>query len=204
MPYAAQIVKYLDGDLEPTAKHIANKPGNTTASWGPYSGSSTQSPGGALSGVGADFRLVIVGHGDPQSTSIGNNNLSAKKLAEVVSIWLGGTKIKRISLHMCHGGGNRGSATGADVEQFTVRPQNSFAAKFASYCGQLTQDVTARTDSVAGTFTENANGGTTSFKRTVGGRHKALGDKLVFTTNPQSTLNEPKDATRQFVWVDVD
>lgn len=195
MAYTGQIVIYLDDDLEPTARAIANKVGNTTVSWSRYSGTNTQLPAQALAGVVANFRLVIVGHGDPGSTSIGNRDISPERLAQVVNVWLSGVRISRISLHMCFGGGNRGTATGHNSAQFTVRPQSSFAFKFASYCGQLAVDITARTDTVAG-----FSGGEKGFTRTVGGRKSAEGDKLIFTTNVQSTLAAPLDPTMQFVW----
>jgi hypothetical protein len=64
----------------------------------------------------------------------------------MIAVWLGGTKIKRISLHMCYGGGNRNRKAGGGVE---VRVKDSFAYKLASYCGELADDVTGRTLEVA-------------------------------------------------------
>jgi len=200
MPYQAQVVRYLDADLEDTARHIANKPGNTTVNWAQYSGGADDLPGGPIGGVVADTRLVILGHGDRASTSIGYRNLSAERLARVVERWLGGTRIRRISLHMCYGGGNRGQAGGSDADNFAVHPNTSFAYRFASYAGQLTVDVAGRTDVVGGRFTEDLDGNTTSFYRTVGGRRKAEGDKVIFTTSPASTIQNPVNPTMAFTW----
>jgi hypothetical protein len=200
MAYQAQVVMYLDVDLEPTARHTAHKPGNKTLSWSLYSGGPDQLPAAAVQGVVADTRLVIIGHGNPTSTTIGNRYLTPERLARVVDVWLGGTRIKRISLHSCYGGGNRGRAVGAQVGNFEVHPSNSFAFKFARYAGQLTVDVTARTDVVAGSVKTDDNDNTTSFQRKVGGRRKAEGDKFVFTTSEASTIANPDDPTMTFTW----
>jgi len=101
---------------------------------------------------------------------------------------------------MCYGGGNRGQATGSDVARFEVHPTNSFAYRFARYAGQLTVDVTARTDVVAGRFAAGIDGNTETFYRTVGGRRKAEGDKVVFRTSQASTIDNPVNPTMTFSW----
>jgi hypothetical protein len=190
MPYTAQIVVYLDADLQASASAIANKPGNVTVSFSRFPGGNADLPAAALQGVIANMRLVIVGHGDPASTSIGNQDITPKHLAEIVAVWLGGVRIQRISLHMCHGGGNRGAAVGARVQNFQVHPQNSFAYAFASYCGALSVDVTARTESVGTSVVPNSQG---YGRHLVHGRKAGAGDKVFFATNALATIAAPQD-----------
>jgi hypothetical protein len=114
---------------------------------------------------------------------------------------------------MCYGGGNRGRAVGRDVSQFTVSPSRSFAARLASFCGQLVWSITARTD-VTRPITSKVNGRVVDVYRTVGptqsdangnliyaGRHQKEGDKVVFETNSLGTIESPEPASRTyFTW----
>jgi hypothetical protein len=162
--------------------------------------------------------ITILGHGDSGSTSISNRCITAKHLAACLAIWLGGVKVRRVSLHMCYGGGNRGSAFGHNESQFTVTPGRSFAARLASFCGQLVESITARTD-VTRTVehsTQYSNGTkvltgvtrtvgptqTDSFGRTIfSGRHHGIGDKVVFETNHRGTIENPEPASKSyFTW----
>ena len=97
---------------------------------------------------------------------------------------------------MCFGGGNRGRAQGADAANFEVHPSNSFAYKLASYCGQLTKDITARTSSVGATFNaahdSSAKGyGHRKIEVNDVWRVSEAGDKVFFETNPASTFDKP-------------
>ena len=96
--YAKQWVVYFDDDLKDTAKAVADKKGNVTVSLTRYGGGEDSLPSTAFAGVVANSRLVILGHGDEKSTSIGYKNISAKTLAECIGVWLGKNKIERIVL----------------------------------------------------------------------------------------------------------
>ena len=113
------------------------------------------------------------------------------------------TRVQRISLHMCYGGGNRGNVavTGSAgrTSQFTVPPSRSFAQKFASMAGALTVDVSARTEATNMVSTTQGDTFVTAH-RNVDGRHQAEGDKFIFTTAPGSTPEAPIEATRRAVW----
>lgn len=204
--YKTQWVIYLDADLYNTAYALANKPGNSTQSFLSYSGDNNSRPAnGLVNGpVEAPIRLIIVGHGDERSTSIGNLSLTPSTLAECIAIWVGGIKIARVSLHMCCGGGNRGTATNANFPKFKVHPNASFGYKLASYCGQLTTDVTARTESVVAIFnsghiTTAENYGHRKISPDgVPERKAGAGDKIFFITDPASTLKRPIDPSFQF------
>jgi hypothetical protein len=97
-----------------------------------------------------------------------------------VSGWLDNSIIARISLHMCYGGGNRGGAAGTNFGAFDVPPSKSFAYRFASYCN-VARSVTARTDLTRMRVITRGDEFETAL-RVVGGRHKGLGDKVVFWT----------------------
>jgi hypothetical protein len=146
----------------------------------------------------ASSRLIILGHGDDASTYIIGTGIQwdAKELARQVERWLNLSKIKRISLHMCFGGGNRGAAVDTDADKFVVHPSRSFAYRFASHCS-LAETVTARTEEVRMTRLRGELDVVTDITREVGGRHKGDGDKVVFT--PQGgTLEEPVNPTMRF------
>lgn len=197
--YDAQWVMYLDDDLKDTACALANKKGNVTVGGYrrvPYGSDSV--PTNALSGLVPNARLIVLGHGDEKSTSIGYKNILPETLAEWISIWLAGTRIKRISLHMCYGGGNRGAAVGSDHTNFSVSPFQSFAFKLAARCGAYAEDVTARTESVGAVFnskhdTSAPNYGHRIIMADSGNRNAGAGDKATFTTNMASRHDKPID-----------
>ncbi len=144
-----------------------------------------------------DSRLIIVAHGNPESTFIMGDNIQwdAKTLATNVKGWLNNAVIGRISLHMCMGSGNRGAATGTNFANFTVHPTRSFAYSFASHCNFATS-ITARTER-----TTVQIGGDHGTRRVVGppGQkvHQGPGDKIVFLTQggtpnqPQAPITQP-------------
>jgi hypothetical protein len=157
---------------------------------------------------GQESRLIILGHGTEKSTVIctsrgGANPRTAEVLARIVSVWLtpagagSPARIKRISLHMCLGGGNRGGTRGLHslTNAFDVPPENSFACQFASHAGNLTIDVTARTDDAQ--MRVETKGTTDVFVNAqrmigpIGDRHHAEGDKYVFVADPRSTPDKP-------------
>lgn len=93
-------------------------------------------------------RLYVVGHGVPLGDARGQvigfkissesgRNLDAQALASKIGSLLGGTKIKRIGLVMCYGGGWKAENIG---------PERSFAFQLAEHCVGLTEDITARVD----------------------------------------------------------
>jgi hypothetical protein len=155
--------------------------------------------------------LTIVAHCDPGNGGISERSLSPQHLAKAVLKYLGGTKIRRISLDMCHGGGKRGPVVGKNVESFEQKPTDSFAYRFASYAGQLARDVTARTDIVKTIINTDVNKtkGTetiTDVRRVVGSgdnpRHKTVGDKIIFVTHPESTVDNSVAPTMRFAYED--
>ena len=93
-------------------------------------------------------RVYIVGHGVPIGDAKGQVigfkisaenglNLDAAVLATRIRGLLDGTKVKRIALVMCYGGGWKAKSIG---------PERSFAFELAQYCGDLADDITARVD----------------------------------------------------------
>jgi hypothetical protein len=161
----------------------------------------------------ATSRLIVLGHGDEDSTIIasattGGLTWTPLQLHELLKAWMSSTgkeptRVQRISLHMCFGGGNRGTVpvpgSAGKTNQFKVPPSQSFAQKFASMAGCLTVDVTARTEATNMVSTTSNNVFVTA-ERQVGGRHKAEGDKFLFTTVAGSTPEKPVDATREAIW----
>ena len=150
-------------------------------------------------------RIIVLGHGDIDSTAImgdGALQLDGKQFAQRMRGWLTSpgfepSRVQRISLHMCYGGGRRGAASVAgssNAAGFAKSPLNSFAYEFARHAGELTVDVTARTARVR----MNINGPAPF--REVGEpdaprRHKKEGDKFIFTTAVGSTYAAPQDPT---------
>ncbi len=130
-------------------------------------------------------RLIIVGHGNPESTHILGDGLqwTAAELNTQVETWLNRSIINRISLHMCFGGGN----PSGHLAPMPVDPANSFAMAFARIC-RVARSITARTHLV--NILRKTSGPSnvpqdqwplTDVQRTVGGRHQAPGiDKYVF------------------------
>lgn len=162
----------------------------------------------------ATSRLIILGHGDQGSTRIctaviGGHQYDAQHFARMVRGWLGGdgggkpSRVKRISLHMCFGGGNRGGAVDSGnlrqfMSQYTVLPTKSFAHDFASRAGELAEEISARTDDTW-MFRDTIDGVVVDAGRFVGqpGRHKERGDKFMFLPDPASTVDAPlKPAVR--------
>jgi len=157
--------------------------------------------------------LIILGHGDPDSTIIasgtsGGLTWMSEQLYTLLYSWLVpagkmAMRVQRISLHMCYGGGNKGNLATAGsasrTSQFIVPPSKSFAQKFASIAGTLTVDVTARTDTT--NMVPTTRGGTfVTAVRNVAGRHHGEGDKFVFTTVDGSSPTNPREATRHATW----
>jgi hypothetical protein len=220
MQYVSQAIVFIASDLEENARALQMKreaAGDTTvefADLAPVAQSIVLQ--GPLIGTlplayrQPDSRLIILGHGDEDSTFIataeqGGSTYTPLQFTEVVRGWLGANsgyvpmKVRRISLHMCYGGGNRGNARGNTIdraffEQFTKLPNKSFAYKFASMAGELADDITARTDDVAMSVYSRGDQFETA-RREVGGRHKGFGDKFVFVTNPRATIKNPVKPT---------
>jgi hypothetical protein len=130
-------------------------------------------------------RLIIVGHGNPESTHIIGDGVqwTAEELNTHVEGWLNGSVINRISLHMCFGGGN---PTGR-LAPMPVAPENSFAMAFARIC-QVARSVTARTEVVNILTRTNPAGAVTDVQRTVADRHQQPGDKYVFEPRGQGRV----------------
>jgi hypothetical protein len=133
------------------------------------------------------FRLIIVGHGNPESTHIMGTNIQwgPSELSENVGRWVGGRTINRISLHMCFGGGN---PLGRAAAPMPVPVERSFAMAFARVC-EYTRSVTARTDLVNIEVLSTPQPGVprdqwpvSSVHRTVGGqvKHRGVINKYVF------------------------
>jgi hypothetical protein len=205
MKYDRQGVLCLAADLSDTADSLWGKRAAAGESdkthrvnmYGWRGGTATEA---AFSDLPLNSRLIILVHGDENST-VANGRYTPAQLAALVKSLLGGRRIQRISLHMCYGGGNKGTATGSNSSEFHTSPQDSFAQKFASIAGEFAREVSARTDVVSGlTYRDATTGAITNFQRTVGDRRKTEGDKLVFTVNSTSTLANPVQATRSFVW----
>jgi hypothetical protein len=212
MKYSSHWVICLDADLLPTANSLQAKrtlsgDADKCVVIRSLSLSETSTPADALSKLfpevpfDHDTLITVIGHGDAHSTSIGNRCITARHLARCLAIWLGGVKVRRLSLHMCYGGGNRGQAVGGNTSQFTVTPGRSFAARLASFCGQLVGSITARTDTTR-TVQHFTNEVLTAVHRTVGtGRHQQEGDKVVFETNNRGTIETPEPASKSyFTW----
>jgi hypothetical protein len=131
-------------------------------------------------------RLIIVGHGNPESTHIMGDGFQwePEVLNEKVEGWLNRAIINRISLHMCFGGGNPTGRLGP----MPVAVEKSFAMEFAKVC-RVARSITARTEVVN---IRQTTGGpadvpedqwpVTSVHRTVGGQLKEPGmiNKYVF------------------------
>jgi hypothetical protein len=150
----------------------------------------------------SNSRLIVVGHGNPESTHMIGDGMQwePKQLAEEVNKWLNGLVIKRISLHMCFGGGNRGAGAGTNFDAFTVHPTQSFAYKFASLCGN-SETITARTERT-NMHEVRADAALTKAYRMVGEpgkkQHKGLGDKVFFVTQGGSPDNPIKPKMQYF------
>ena len=145
--------------------------------------------------TGKNCRLIIMGHGSNNAKyiHIGQKprvDMTVDQLAGHINTWLGGKKIKRISLHMCFGAGIReGGASEEDGQQYDeIKPQDSFAFHLAKKVSHLTEEISARTDLVR-TVVEDKK-----IMRKVGPKHKLRhqeeGDKLVFYT--QGNNQDPK------------
>ena len=204
-----QVVICLANNLHQTATAISNKQrvGRTSAiiRYGDWRGglpteklSQEENTEYHLGGVKS--RMVIVAHGNEESTVI-NGRQTGKDLAEFVEALLD-EKIGRITLHICFGGGRVGprwdwkKKPSEQMGSFTVSPYKSIAYDFASHAGSLTYQVTARTDEVAGSFNPDTLGG---FQRSVGGSFaRRLGDKLVLTTDPESSPTKMKAPSASF------
>jgi len=146
-------------------------------------------------------RLIIHGHGNPQSTHImGSNGLqwTPKQLAEKIKGWLDGCRIKRISLNMCYSAGNRGGQGATDLDSWTVSAFESFAYQLARHCryGETISGATDvhETNRRVTSTGELSREGAVVFS-TVGGRYKQKGDKVIFTTDPNATPDNPVDPT---------
>lgn len=157
-------------------------------------------------------RIIVLGHGDIDSTAImgdGGLQLDGKQFAQRMRGWLTApgykpSRVQRISLHMCYGGGRRGTAPvlgSSNAVGFAKSPVNSFAYEFARHAGELAVDVTARTARVR----MNINSAVPF--REVGEpdaprRHKKEGDKFVFTTASGSTYAAPQNPeVRAAAWI---
>jgi hypothetical protein len=211
MDYDTQAIVYIAADLKDNADTLQGKrvaAGDKTANYGGDIGSVEVSAvfhGPLLTKLPIVYcqensRLIILGHGDEDSTIIstaedGGLCFTPEQLAGKVDQWLGANRIKRISLHMCYGGGNRGTATGTEANRefykgFKVLPNKSFAFTFASMVGGLCESVTARTEGTNMHRTVNSAKVVMNAERLVDGRHKGFGDKYVFITDG-GTVDHP-------------
>jgi hypothetical protein len=147
----------------------------------------------------SNSRLIIFGHGNPESTHIRTNAgwWTPKQLAERIEIWLNSSIIKRIALNMCYSGGNRAGAAWNDTDSWNVGPWESFAYQLARHCGYA-REITAATDVITvRTRTSQTTGqlvrdGAVVFN-TVGGRYKARGDMVILYPTPGATPDHPVD-----------
>jgi len=203
MQYATQAIVCLAGDLRDTAVSLQEKRqlegdlrktindveqiAATVHYWPDVNGLPnlfTARPDGS-----GGSRLIIVGHGNPESTHILGDGFQweAAELNTRVETWLNRSIINRISLHMCFGGGNPTGHLGP----MPVGPANSFAMAFARIC-RVARSITARTHVVSisritsgPANVPQADWPLTDVKRTVNGRHQAPGiDKYVFRPQP--------------------
>lgn len=162
----------------------------------------------------ATSRLIIIGHGNPESTHISGTGSSGTdfwwtptQLARMVQYWLDGNVIKTISIRSCYGGGDRGGkhrsggeSVGAYMGRMTVDPRKSFAYEFASRCGNA-ERVTARTGVVETTtsFTGDADPTALDFEDRVTGMTQKVSNvrrgkayKAEFTPDPYARPDNPK------------
>jgi hypothetical protein len=193
MQYSTQAIVCLAGDLRETAEALQtkrtlagdargtiNQVEQVTSSvhYWPAVDGLPQIYAANANGTGG-FRLIIIGHGNPESTHIVGDGIrwTPAELNTQVEEWLGRRVISRISLHMCFGGGNPTGRLGP----MPVAPGRSFAAEFTRIC-RCAQSVSARTDVVSMQTTSQA-GAIVGVQRIVGddSRHKGSGDKYVFT-----------------------
>ncbi|MFT8243736.1 hypothetical protein [Roseomonas sp. BN140053] len=212
MRYDSQAIVYLADDLWGTANTLQRKrvaAGDTENAFDFDLAKSrifayTQITALPLEYRQATSRLIILGHGNEASTFIatatqGGRSFTPEQLYAEVKKWLTAsgyktTRVQRVSLHMCYGGGNRGALPIAGSSNrpgdFTVDPRTSFAYKLARICGDLTVDVTARADET-NTVSNSSGNVLVSASRHVGGRHHAEGDKWRFVTDAASTPENP-------------
>ncbi len=223
MRYDSQAILRLAPDLENDAINTQKKreeAGDVLNAFDHSKAKSRIFRGAQVNGLPIEYRqatsrIFIIAHGDENSTFIadaenGGNKWSPEALYLLLKAWMSDagylpTRVQRISLLTCNSGGNRGNTSiagsGASQAGFTVRPEQSFAYKFARIAGCLTADVTARTDVMIGGSQTN-NGVFVTAYQTVGmdnRRHKE-GDKFVFTTVAGSTPTAPQDPTFHATW----
>lgn len=206
MDYTTQAIICLASDLRESAEALQGKrvaAGDATGivnEVNQWRSTVSYYPMLALPNLFTNSRLIIIGHGDAGSSYIMGDGIQwdAKELARRARGWIH-TKINRISLHMCFGGGNRGTGGGANFGNFQIHPGRSFAFKFASYC-DFAQSVTARTERT-NMVTSTTNGVLVTARREVGApgakRHHGIGDKVVFLPNG-GTLDAPVDPRMQY------
>jgi hypothetical protein len=221
MEYDTQAIVYIADDLRENAESLQNKRALAGDGEVTYTGIGTVQKSRIFSAGDLGVlprvyrqpgsRLIILGHGDADSTIIatateGGETYTPEEFVGVVEGWLGNTDtirtsgIKRISLHMCYGGGNRGNTTGpvssAMLALYRVDPRSSFAYAFASRAGHLAADVTARTGTVHmhihSVRPEIGAEYPVHIRRHVGGgHHQREGDKFIFRTSEGSDGNTP-------------
>lgn len=164
-------------------------------------------------------RLIIIGHGDPESTVISGRSTSGeefrwdpRQLARMVRFWLAGSVINTISIHSCFGGGNRGGVSHTAGEsqadymsRMTVDPRKSFAFKFACLCGSAKR-VTARNGQIS-SLVSTMKGApdempyedrVTDYKMYVDGARRGEAFKVEFFPDRNASPDSPK---RPDVWV---
>jgi hypothetical protein len=223
MQYSTQAIICLDRDLLSAAKATQAKrrlAGDTT---GMLNGqevalSHLYMSGPVVSLPGeyrlANSRLIIIGHGNPQSTHISGSSASGTdfwwtptQLARMVHYWLDGNVIKTVSIRSCYGGGDRGGkhrSPGEDLGKYlarmTVDPRKSFAYEFASRCANA-QRVTARTGVVTSEYSyvlgadvdaDDFGDSVVSMTQKVSGVRRGKAYKAVFTPDPHARPDNPK------------
>lgn len=223
MQYVTQAIICLDQSLLRAAKATQAKrrlAGDTTVNLGgQVVNKSVLYMSGPLVNLPEEYRqatsrLIIIGHGNPESTHISGSGSGGTdfwwtptQLARMVMFWLSGNVIQTISIRSCYGGGDRGGkhrSSGEDLGRYlgrmTVDPRKSFGYEFASRCPNA-QQVTARTgvvttvtsftgdeDPTALDFEDRVTGMT----QKVSGVRRGKAYKAIFTPNPHARPDDPK------------
>jgi hypothetical protein len=170
-------------------------------------------------------RLIIIAHGDPASGHIHGDRITGgswtpEQFAQKVISWLNNNVIETISLRICFGGGRRGAAerttsTGARtplqtfVNQMPVKPEDSFAYKFAKNCGYATKINAFTGESTTSymftpeyegeQFSASAESRVTSCKELVDGEHRGIYYKIRLFPVRGASPSAPKNPTWQMI-----
>jgi hypothetical protein len=152
--------------------------------------------------TGDDARIIIIGHGDRDSTIITNAECAEDytytpvQLAQKIKAALGNKRIGRIALKACWAAGNSKPAQGQDK----VGIKQSFAWQLASVCG-FAGSVTGKMTQLHRMMHTNFNqptGVMFTFARDEGAnkaRKMIRGDGVILTPNPDATIELSKDPT---------